>query len=116
MSIGDERFRMTLSWADPETGQELLHCLATAGDEDVSVSIDCVSRDGVDSCSLDVGSLTRKQLEAARLAVEEGYYENPREARLSDLADRLGISESAVSQRLTAVERKLMVELVRACE
>lgn len=116
MSTSDDQFRMTLSWADPETGQELLHCLATADNEDVSFSIDCVSRDGGSPCSLDVGSLTKKQLEAARIAVEEGYYENPREACLTDLARRLGISESAVSQRLTTVERKLMLELVRACE
>ena len=110
------QYRMTLSWANPETGQELLHCLADANGEDVSFSIDCVSRDGVTPCSLDIGSLTQKQLEAARTAVEVGYYENPREARLSDLADRLGISESAVSQRLTTVERKLMLALVAACE
>ena len=112
----DRQYRMTLSWADPETGQELLHCLADADGEDTSFSIDCVSRDGVNPCSLDVGFLTQKQLEAARLAVEEGYYENPRKARLSDLADHLDISESAVSQRLSTVERKLVLGLVEACE
>ncbi len=116
MSTSTDQFQMTVSWTDPETGQELLQCLATADGEDVSVSVDCLSRDGVSPCSIEVEPLTRKQLEAARIAVREGYYENPREARLTDLARHLGITESAVSQRLTTVERKLMVALAAACE
>lgn len=56
-------------------------------------------------------SVTDKQLEAVRMAVELGYYDTPRKATLDDLAEHLDISRSAVSQRLTAVESKLVVKL-----
>lgn len=56
-------------------------------------------------------SLTPKQHEALALAVETGYYDQPREATLKELADELGVSSSAVSQRLNAVERKLVNDL-----
>lgn len=60
---------------------------------------------------LEVESLTDKQREAVFLAVEMGYYETPRRADLGDLATELDISRSAVSQRLTAVEAKLVTNL-----
>ena len=61
---------------------------------------------------IDATSVTEKQREAVELAVELGYYDRPREATLSDLADELGISRSAVSQRLSAVELTLIRSLV----
>lgn len=63
------------------------------------------------SIELEVDSLTDKQREAVSSAVELGYYETPRRANLGDLAERLEVSRSAVSQRLTAVEAKLIEEL-----
>ncbi|MFC4358076.1 helix-turn-helix domain-containing protein [Halobium salinum] len=44
--------------------------------------------------------LTRAQAETLALAIDAGYFEVPRKASLSDLATQLGISDSAVSQRL----------------
>lgn len=44
--------------------------------------------------------LTDAQREALLLAFEEGYIAVPREITLEGLADRLGISDSAVSQRI----------------
>lgn len=58
-----------------------------------------------------VDGLTDKQREAVRVAVEAGYYETPRETDLDELADRLEISKSAVSQRLTAVQSNLVTTL-----
>lgn len=55
--------------------------------------------------------VTEKQREAVEAAVEMGYYAEPREASLSDLAARLGVSRSALSQRLNAVETKLVESL-----
>lgn len=57
-------------------------------------------------------SLTEKQREAVQTAVEMGYYETPRNASLQDLADRAGVTKSAFSQRLNAVETKLVTALV----
>ena len=63
---------------------------------------------------LEADSITDRQREAVEVAVESGYYERPRRADLGDLADDLGISRSAVSQRLSAVESKLVDELFRS--
>lgn len=62
--------------------------------------------------AMDRVSLTEKQREAVTTAVEMGYYETPRTASLGDLSDRLGVSRSALSQRLNAVETKLVTALV----
>lgn len=57
--------------------------------------------------------LTEDQREALAAAVECGYFEVPRQCTLAGLSDRLGISDSAVSQRLrrginVLVERNLV--------
>jgi predicted DNA binding protein len=44
--------------------------------------------------------LSPKQREALVAAVELGYYEVPRQASLSDVADELGVSSQAASERL----------------
>lgn len=66
------------------------------------------------SLEFEVESITDKQREAIRIAVENGYYEKPRRATLADLAEQLDISRSAVSQRLTAVESKMIYKLVES--
>lgn len=60
----------------------------------------------------DVSSITEKQNEALRMAVEAGYYDNPRRVDLDQLASALGVSRSAVSQRLNAAESKLVREFM----
>lgn len=50
--------------------------------------------DGVPAC------LTDAQCRALTTAFEMGYFEVPRRATLADLATELGVSDSAVSQRL----------------
>lgn len=44
--------------------------------------------------------LTDDQYEALRLTFEEGYYSEPREATLDELADSLGITRQSLSSRL----------------
>lgn len=63
--------------------------------------------DKTDVYTLNLSSLTETERETAINAVESGYYEQPRETSLGELAEELGISESATSQRLTAIESKL---------
>lgn len=62
--------------------------------------------------ALDRVRLTDKQREAVTVAVEMGYYETPRTTTLGDMADRIGVSRSALSQRLNQVETKLVTALV----
>ena len=57
---------------------------------------------------LDLRDLTEKQRETVTLAISEGYYRQPRRASISDLADEFDVSASAVSNRLSAAESKVM--------
>lgn len=67
---------------------------------------------GGDHRVFDVGGITEKQSEAMQLAISAGYYDDPRSTDLDGLAKHLGISRSAVSQRLTSAESKLVKEFV----
>ena len=51
--------------------------------------------------------LTDEQREALRLALQHGYYEEPRETDLAALADELGISRQAFAARLRRAYRTL---------
>lgn len=70
-----------------------------------SVSVNRILTSGEEEES--VPDITEKQREAFLIAMEKGYYERPRGATLDDIAAELGITSSAVSQRLTAVKRRL---------
>jgi len=54
------------------------------------------------------GDVTDRQLEAARVAVDAGYYERPREASLAAVADRLDVAESTASNLLQEAESRVM--------
>jgi hypothetical protein len=58
--------------------------------------------------TIDLYELTDKQRQTITAAVSAGYYATPRETSLGELADRLEISKSALSQRLKAAESKLV--------
>lgn len=57
--------------------------------------------------TIDLHELTDKQRRAVTAAVAAGYYETPREVTLGELAAEMGLSKSALSQRLKAAESKL---------
>ena len=57
---------------------------------------------------VDVSMLTPKQREALQLAIDEGYYATGKETSMESLADQLGISTSAFSQRLARAEQNMM--------
>lgn len=52
--------------------------------------------------------LTEKQREVVEVAHELGYYDIPREASLSDVADKLGVAKSTCSETLHRAEGKVM--------
>lgn len=68
-------------------------------DRGLSFGIDAIysANDGVDELG---GVLTDVQREALVVAHEAGYFEIPRSASLEDVADRLGVSPQAASERL----------------
>ena len=53
-------------------------------------------------------AVTDAQREALVLAHERGFFEVPRETRLSEIADQLGISTQAVSERLRRGQAQLI--------
>lgn len=61
---------------------------------------------------LSLAGLTPKQREAVLLAHEEGYYDLPRGADLTDLSDRLGISRRSLSDRLRRAEREIIATAI----
>ncbi|MDS0297978.1 helix-turn-helix domain-containing protein [Halogeometricum sp. S1BR25-6] len=81
----------------------------TCEEADVSLDIERV-------CSADEASagpwdeLTDVQRETLLIAVDEGYYDIPRRCTTVELADKLGVSDQAVTERL----RRAIVSLVTA--
>jgi predicted DNA binding protein len=58
----------------------------------------------------DQDSLTRKQEEVIRLALDMGYFENPRKVKLTDLAKICGIATSTLTDILRRGERNVLRE------
>ena len=54
--------------------------------------------------------LTGEQREAVVLAAQQGYFASPREVTLTELADELGITQQALSQRLRGALEKIVLE------
>lgn len=90
--------------------ESLLDLMTILDESDLAVRTETIVRaspqDGAVADDLDV--LTEKQRQAMELALREGYYERPRDATLTDLAEQLDLSKSAVSQRLNMGEVKLV--------
>ncbi|AUX09561.1 bacterio-opsin activator HTH domain-containing protein [Halalkaliarchaeum desulfuricum] len=98
---------LSLQVRDRPTLQDVLRSLVQS---DVQFEINRISDAGAHSslAIVDLDALTDKQREAIELALERGYYDTPRETDLETLSDELGVSKSAVSQRLRVTESKLI--------
>jgi DNA-binding CsgD family transcriptional regulator len=57
------------------------------------------------------GKLTDRQLEVLRTAYREGYFERPRRANATELAEELGISQSTFTEHLVAAQGKLFEDV-----
>ncbi|MEF8882903.1 MAG: helix-turn-helix domain-containing protein [Halapricum sp.] len=68
-----------------------------------------------ESCSVDVSELTKKQREAVYYAQKTGYYDPDSDVTLDQLADQIGISTSALSQRLQRAEGNVLRQLSIGC-
>jgi predicted DNA binding protein len=104
----DEReqpFRATFEVADHDA---LTTLLRTVQDADVGARAVTVAPARQPTVNIDLSVLTEKQRTTVELALAKGYYEQPREVALGTLADRLGVSKSAVSQRLRNAETALV--------
>lgn len=52
--------------------------------------------------------LTERQLAALRLALEHGYYEQPRQTSLRELAEQTSVARSTYEEHLRKAENKLL--------
>lgn len=96
-----------------EAVQDLLEDLQTVSEGvEIKWISDSTEPDGASERTVDLETLTEKQLEAIELAVEYGYYDQPRGATVSELAEACEISQSAMSQRLHTAERKLLQAII----
>ena len=66
--------------------------------------------ESTEQATVDLSALTPKQREGMELAVVRGYFDDAADVSLGELADELGISKSALSQRLRAAQAKLVTD------
>jgi len=57
---------------------------------------------------VDASGLTERQREVVRTAYEMGYFEEPKRANASEVADEMGIAPSTLIGHLSAAERKIL--------
>ena len=67
-----------------------------------------------DPVVIDANKLTERQREVLETAYRMGYFEHPKRANASDVADALDISPSTLAEHLGAAQQKLVGSLVRA--
>lgn len=65
-----------------------------------------------DGVYVDRGKLTDRQLEVLKTAYAMGYFERPRSANATDVAERLGVDPSTFSEHLSTAQRKLLGDLL----
>lgn len=56
--------------------------------------------------------LTPRQQETLKIAVSEGYYQNPREATYKEIAAKLNRTDGTVGEHLRRIEKYVMAEIV----
>ncbi|MGM0372062.1 MAG: helix-turn-helix domain-containing protein [Halobacteriota archaeon] len=110
---GERGLTITTYVRDRTVLEELIEGLNKVGDSVRLVEITSNYDGNIDKRveEVDLSSLTEKQRSAAKLAIEMGYYQRPRETSMEEMAAELGISQQALSQRLGAVEEKLITQL-----
>jgi hypothetical protein len=62
------------------------------------------------SATQDMFDLTPAQREALQLAIDRGYFDSPRAVTLSEIAEDLGVSKQAASQRIRRGNEKVLRE------
>lgn len=69
------------------------------------------SPDTDNRCTVDLSRLTPAQQECLTVALDNGYFDDPRGISQAELAEELGISASAVSRRLRAIEKHMFEQM-----
>ena len=84
------------------------------GNEGVPLLLSRLSREGIGYAVKDIGpvspdyKLTTRQLGILRSAMGMGFYDFPRRTSLTDLAEKIGIKPSTLSEILRAAEKNIL--------
>lgn len=110
--VADEQICIQVYLPDRESLSEVIDDLERTATEFSVRRLRCIDRNGIGGkckeVTFDLSGLTEKQRVTANRAVEAGYYDEPRGTSLERLAEEMGVSKSALSQRLRSVETKLL--------
>ncbi|NHN57888.1 MULTISPECIES: helix-turn-helix domain-containing protein [Halorussus] len=98
-----EGWRVRIRFPDRESLREYVDFC-----ERRDLTFDLRSLYAADDPDVDPMGLTERQCEALRTATEMGYYDVPRRVELEDIAEVLGVSRQAVSERLRRATRALV--------
>jgi len=93
----DGMWRLQLRFDDHDSSSEFFRRCSDGG---VAVTLDRIHSPGLPEGPEGAVQLSDAQREALETALEAGYFEVPRQIGLAGLADRLDISDSALSERL----------------
>ncbi|GAB7012814.1 helix-turn-helix domain-containing protein [Halolamina salina] len=78
----------------------------------ISFTVDYLQQEVAGSEAL----LTDRQRSIVSEAIEQGYYDTPRECSLTELADAVGLAKSTVSETLHRAEERVMKEFAAGLE
>ena len=103
----DDGWRIRIRFPDRERLRDYVESCKRRG-----LTLDLRQLYDADARDRDGLGLTERQRETLRTATEMGYFEVPRRVELEDLADELGVSRQAVSERLRRANKRLVEDTV----
>ena len=109
-----DRVRLRLSLPAPDPLGDVIDALEATGG---SVRLERLTGSGEadtrsDPVVVDRGRLTERQREVVRTAQRLGYFEHPRGASATEVADAIGIARATFSEHLAAAQRRVFEDLV----
>ena len=117
LRIGDGSFVMETYVPDTETVSSIVSDVRERCKRVIVRSITSTERlEYPETCTVDLSSLTPKQREAVHRAKQAGYYDQDTKVPLEELATEMGISKSALSQRLQRGEANVIRQLSCECD
>lgn len=107
---------LTLVFHAPDFGS-LQSIMATLREQYPSVDVQRLLQPPLDGSPEDKvfvnrGKLTNRQLEVLTVAYDMGYFERPKQANATEIAESLGIAQSTFTEHLVAAQRKLLGDLL----
>jgi len=104
---------LTFHAVDFDRLQELVGALREAFPEiDIKRLVRDPDGSALEAVVVDRGRLTDRQLEVLRAAYEMGYFERPKRANATDVADELGINRSTFTEHVATAQRKLLGDVL----